>query len=591
MARVGRLAALFLLVLPVAAAAACRIETTELPVRMVGPRAVATVGIDGKTVPLIVDSGAAFSILTEAAASQLDLRSRAGDTVRLIGLTGRIDARVVVVDKLQLLHGELSRVAFAVGGNDPGAGTMGFMGRNLLARTDTEYDLAHGAVRFADPEGDCARADLAYWAGKAPVTELDLEPDDRRSPTPALRARVRVNGAELVALFDTGAAMTVVGLQAARRAGIGDEGMTPTLPIFGGGRGSLKSWTAVFERFEIGGEVVSNNRLRIGDFALDEADLLLGVDFFLSHRIYVSRKLRKMFITYNGGDVFALNRSDRAELPPQLSAPEAGDAAAALGADQLARRGAASAARGDSERALADLDRAVALEPTSAAHFAQRGAILQAMRQPAKAAADFDRALELDSSQHEARGRRAVLRLMAQDRDGALGDLDALDKALAPQAWARLTLARLYMQLERPAQSLAQLNQWLPAHPDQEGHESALNNRCWARALLGVELDEALVDCNQAIAGAAQNAAFLDSRGWVLLRLGRDAGALADFDRALALRPGIAWSLYGRGLAKTRLGDAAGGDADLAAARQVQADVDARIARAGLIGAASASRR
>ena len=111
----------------------------------------------------------------------------------------------------------------------------------------------------------------------------------------------------------------------------------------------------------------------------------------------------------------------------------------------------------------------------------------------------------------------------------------------------------------------------------------ALNGRCWARAMLGSELDKALIDCNAAISAEPKNAAYLDSRGWVNLRLGRYEQALADFDRALSLRPGTAWTLYGRGLTKSRLGDVTQGEADLAAARKTQADVDLSVTRAGLL--------
>ena len=53
-----------LLALPLTAGAACQVETLELPVKMVGSRAIATVGINGTAVPLMVDSGAFFSFLT-----------------------------------------------------------------------------------------------------------------------------------------------------------------------------------------------------------------------------------------------------------------------------------------------------------------------------------------------------------------------------------------------------------------------------------------------------------------------------------------------------------------------------------------------
>ena len=66
------------------------------------------------------------------------------------------------------------------------------------------------------------------------------------------------------------------------------------------------------------------------------------------------------------------------------------------------------------------------------------------------------------------------------------------------------------------------------------------------------------------------------------LRLGKYDKALSDFDRSIEYRPANAWSLYGRGLARTRVGDQTRGDADLAEARRVLADIDRKIASVGL---------
>jgi len=569
------------LALPIVAQAGCQIHTLELPVKMVGSRAVATVGINGTPVPLMVDSGAFFSFLTDAAAAQLKLRLRRNPDLRVEGVTGRVDTHTTTVDKLQLLIGDIPRVEFVVGGNElGGAGTIGVMGQNLLSFTDTEYDLAHGVIRFQFPNDDCAKANMAYWADSSPVTEIDLV-TEFGVKTPAIRARAKLNGSELVALFDTGAT-TVVSARAARRAGVAEADMTPGGTIYGAGRGSAKAWTAPFERFEIGGEAVLHNRLYVADFDLDEADMLLGIDFFLSHRIYVSKQQSKMFFTYSGGTVFALSKGEAAS-PAAFDADPAASGAQAATADQFARRGAASASRHDYESALADLNQSCELDPTSAVFFAQRGAIQEALKRPAKALEDFDKALELGPTQVDARFRRAWLRFYAKDRDGAKADLDALDKTLASQAQMRLPMARLYLDLEQPAQALAQLNLWLPAHPNEFKRDVALNSRCWTRLLLGIELDDALDDCDDAVDSDSKNPAYLDSRGWVYLRLGKYKKALSDFDRSIEYRPESAWSLYGRGLTKTRLGDAAQGEADLTAARKVQPDIDLKVAHAGLM--------
>ena len=577
--RLGKAAAALGLTLPLLAQAACQVETLELPVKMVGSRAVATVGINGTPVPLTVDSGAFFSILTDAAAAQLNLTTKRNSALRVEGITGRVDTKATTVDKLRLFKGDIDHVQFVVGGNEPGAGTMGLLGRNILAYTDTEYDLAHGMIRFLYPNDDCAKSNMAYWAGSSPVTEYEaITPVQDR--TPAIRAKVRLNGKEFIALFDTGAT-TLVTAHAARSAGVPDAIWAPAGIVAGGGRGTAKAWLVPFDTFEVGGEVIRNDRLRVGDFELDDADMLLGIDFFLSHRIYVSKSQSKIFMTYNGGQVFFSNRSDPASVAAAGASAASVDAPTT--ADAFARRGAASASRRDFDSALADLDRACALDPTSATYFAQRGSVQQALKRPLKALEDFDKALALDPAQPDARLQRAALRFNAKDVAGAKADLAALDKALAPQAQMRLPLSQLYLILDQPANALAQLDQWIPAHPNELMREGAFNARCRARLMLGVDLDKALDDCDAAVDRASRNAAFLDNRGWVLLKLGKDRKALADFDLAIEVRPANASSLYGRGLVKTRFGDAAQGDVDLAAARRLQPDVDARLARIGLI--------
>lgn len=567
--------ALLALALPTIARAGCQVESLELPVKMVGSRAVATVGINGTPVPMTVDSGAFFSILTDAAAEELKLTLRRDPRLRVEGLTGKVDVHTTIVDKLSLLRGDIDKVQFVVGGNDPGAGTMGLIGRNILSFTDAEYDLAHGVIRLLFPNNDCGKANMAYWAGSSPVTEIDLMSNDHNE-LPEIRAWARLNGIDVTAVFDTGAT-TVVSARAATRAGVAEADLKPAGSIHGAGAGRADSWTANFDKFELGGEVIRNNRLHVAEFHGWDADMLLGIDFFLSHRIYVSKKQSKMFFTYNGGPVFALDRSDGAS--PSLEA----DAAQPATADAFARRGAASAARLDYESALADLDKSCELEPTVAAFFAQRGAIHAVMSHPAKAQEDFDKALQLDPTDAEARFDRAALRMAAKDRDGAKADLAILDEALPPRAQMRRPMASLYLELGEPVQSIAHLNQWLSAHPKEATRDSALNSRCWSRVMLGAELDQALDDCNNAVDSDPKNSAFLDSRGWVYLRMGRYDKALSDFDRSLEYQHESASSLYGRGLAKTRLGDAAQGSADLAAARKVKPDVDLSVPHTGLM--------
>ena len=306
---------------PAAARAACSIKVMELPVKMVGQRAIATVGINGTPVPLMVDTGAFFSMLTEAAAAQLNLwLGPLPHGLEVQGLVGKVRARSTTVSHLQLVKGEIPDVDFVVGGNEPGDGAMGLMGRNMLSFVDTEYDLAHGVIRFVLPSDDCEHTNMAYWAGETPVAELKLQ-HDYGVRNPELRADITLNGREITALFDSGAD-TVVSLDAAHRVGVKDSDMTSVGKVAGVGSGRADLWTAAFDKVDFGGEAVQHNRLEVAALDMSE-DMLLGIDFFLSHHIYVSKKQSKMYFTYNGGPVFALNLGER-------GGPAAGAAADAL---------------------------------------------------------------------------------------------------------------------------------------------------------------------------------------------------------------------------------------------------------------------
>jgi tetratricopeptide (TPR) repeat protein/transglutaminase-like putative cysteine protease len=115
------------------------------------------------------------------------------------------------------------------------------------------------------------------------------------------------------------------------------------------------------------------------------------------------------------------------------------------------------------------------------------------------------------------------------------------------------------------------------------GGAATLNNLCWDKASRKVALDEALRECDDALAAGMDCERCMDSRALVLLQLGRLRESVESYDRALQQRPDEPHSLFGRGLARIRLGDREAGDADLAAARKVWPAVDAQFEEMGLL--------
>ena len=111
---------------------------------------------------------------------------------------------------------------------------------------------------------------------------------------------------------------------------------------------------------------------------------------------------------------------------------------------------------------------------------------------------------------------------------------------------------------------------------------AAYNSRCRFRIKANLDLPLALSDCDDALRLAPNNATFMDSRGFVYLKLNRLDEAIADYDAALKVNPKLAGALYGRGLAKQKKGDQAAGDTDIAAAKAIRTTIADEFAKYGV---------
>jgi tetratricopeptide (TPR) repeat protein len=122
----------------------------------------------------------------------------------------------------------------------------------------------------------------------------------------------------------------------------------------------------------------------------------------------------------------------------------------------------------------------------------------------------------------------------------------------------------------KPEDSLAWLDSALALSPNNVW---LLNSRCFGRGLKKTLLEEALQDCNQALKTRPQASDVMDSKAFVLYQLGRHQEALETYNQTLAIAPRQAASLFMRGHTRKKLGDTAAGDADIAAAKAIDADV------------------
>ncbi len=161
--------------------------------------------------------------------------------------------------------------------------------------------------------------------------------------------------------------------------------------------------------------------------------------------------------------------------------------------------------------------------------------------------------------------RRGDARQSTGDETGALADFEAA-KRVWPQYGDPYNEEALTLMEHGDARAaLVQYDGMVRAAP---GQPESWDGRCWARALGGFELDQALEDCNRALEILWTDDVAYEDRAIVWLKLRAWNRAIADADVAIddagKAAPG---ARYIKGLAEVAAGQADRGAADIAAAK------------------------
>ena len=264
--------------------------------------------INGQKVAILIDSGAERSFMTRSAAARLMLTRYDASAKGLYAIPSDRPVEAVQVDELKI--GSATRKNWNVGlaaAQDFGSDIALVLGEDFLSATDVEFDLPNRAIRLFEAR-DCQGASLAYWA-KGGAGEAPLESGSRTMFT------VAVNDRPLHATLDTGTTVSALTMPAAARLGMSPQspGVTPAGCTTGVGRRPVDYWSAPFEFFAVGNEIIRNPRLRFGDVfknappLADLPQMVLGMDFLRTHRVYLARTQKKVYFTYSGGTVFPVD--------------------------------------------------------------------------------------------------------------------------------------------------------------------------------------------------------------------------------------------------------------------------------------------
>lgn len=267
----------------------CRMgRATDLPLRMIRHHLVSAVEINGAPADMMLDTGAFGTVLTSEAVTRLHLPTPDWTTAEARGIGGTRSLSVLQTAQFKLgrLHGR--NLHFAVFDSPKVLGTTqvdGLLGMDLMSQFDIDLDLSEHKVILYSPVGDCGQPGAAL---EQPLYLLPMEQAvDQRSVV----VNVSVAGKNLRALLDSGSDSNVIFRGAARRLGLDDSALAGDRVGQMGGIGprAVQYHRHIIEPVTIGDLTIRNMPVEISqERGGGEADMLLGLDFFLRVHVWMS---------------------------------------------------------------------------------------------------------------------------------------------------------------------------------------------------------------------------------------------------------------------------------------------------------------
>jgi predicted aspartyl protease len=250
---------------------------------------------NGHPVVLVFDTGAEQSVLTPSAAERIGAKPpRIEFQEQMHGAVGTLSTRevelhsfsagTVAIPWRRLLVAPVTLPA------PIGIHLDGLLGADVLSSFDIDLDLArHRMALYA--ERSCP--DAPPW--HQPYTGITTG----RSRGEHLFFPARLDGRTIAAIVDTGSQRTILAAATALDLGIKQailrQGRSITTKDAAG-----KLLSSRFHRFAnltVGSEVIRNPELVVANINLDDADIVLGVDFLLSRRIWLSYGSLRIFLS------------------------------------------------------------------------------------------------------------------------------------------------------------------------------------------------------------------------------------------------------------------------------------------------------
>jgi len=289
----------------------CKLEKLgETPVETHSRLVLVPVGIDGRTVRLVIDTGTERTLLTADAASRLRLDTDMEHGTRSWGVGGPTAFFDAKVDNFELAGLELPVHSVGVGDLDVTplqGGADGVLGTDVLRWFTVDLDAPDGRMTLYRGEPCWLKA--PPWPEAATALEgVRVNRYSLQYPR-RLLLPIEVDGVKAMAVLDTGSQSSAVTQAFADRLGVSQTALKsdPAILVSGAGPDSVKAPLHRFHSLRVGAWVATDPVLPVLDLPHEVEQRpeitdrlwqgLIGQDFLHGHRLWFSLAGWQVFIS------------------------------------------------------------------------------------------------------------------------------------------------------------------------------------------------------------------------------------------------------------------------------------------------------
>lgn len=275
----------------------CGAPGVPLPILRDGKAALVPTSLPGGTALMLLDTGSDITGFNRAAAHRLRIpldptRSLPSQTVG-----GAVQDAIGLVTNLQAGQLIIPQLLVEITDTSPADGALGL---DVLQRFDVEFDLANARVTL-HPGGLCA-GKSPPWSGRFQAIAARRNISGRAidgydTTKPFLMIPATLNGRAIEAMLDTGALVSgLVHPSFADELGVSETVLARDPAATAGAFGPIATLRLHrFNELQLGTERIANPVLAVGGSA-EKFPLVLGMDLFLTHRVWFSFATNRVFL-------------------------------------------------------------------------------------------------------------------------------------------------------------------------------------------------------------------------------------------------------------------------------------------------------